>query len=54
MCWRSLKKKKVLKVIKREKYLFISIKTLNSQKQMFRQEYEGTSFVKINLRKIQF
>ena len=37
-CHKSIseaKKNKVLKVIKPEKYLFISIKTLNSQKQFF-------------------
>ena len=33
---------------------FFPIKTLNSRKQIFGQEYESTSFVKINLRKMQF
>ena len=52
--WRSLKKNKVLKIIKPEIYLSISIKTLNSRKEIFNQECENASFVKINLRKIQF
>ena len=52
--WESLNKNKVLKIIRPEKYLFISIKTLNSRKQIFRQECESTSFVKIILRKMRF
>ena len=51
-CYKSIGE--VFKLIELDKYLFISIKTLNSRKQIFRQECESILFVKINLRKMQF